>query len=88
LAITWTFIIPYLYGVGAALDPDAQATIVVTVMSKIGLASGPMVAALLLRGVDYNRIILVAVIGLVVVMASILPIALRLDRAASSPASP
>jgi predicted MFS family arabinose efflux permease len=87
LAVTWTFIITYLYGVGAALDPDGQATIAVTVMSKIGLASGPLVAALLLRGVDYNRIILTAVIGLVGVMVSILPVALRLDKAASSPAS-
>jgi predicted MFS family arabinose efflux permease len=88
LAVTWTFTIAYLFGVGAALDPDGQATIVVTLMSKIGLASGPLVAALLLRGVDYNRIILTAVIGLVGVMVFILPVAWRLDKAASSPTSP
>lgn len=87
LAVTWTFVITYLFGVGAALDPDGQATIAVTLMSKIGLAIGPMVAALLLRGVDYNRIILTAVIGLVCVMVFIVPVAWRLDKAASSPAS-
>jgi predicted MFS family arabinose efflux permease len=88
LAVTWTFVIAYLYGVGAALDPDGQATIAVTVMSKIGLACGPLVAALLLRGVDYSSIILIAVIGLVGVMACILPVALRLDRAGFPSAPP
>ena len=88
LAVTWTFVIAYLYGLGAALDPDGQATIAVTVMSKIGLACGPLVAAILLRGVDYNRIILVAVIGLVGVMLFIVPVAWRLDKVTSSSAAP
>jgi hypothetical protein len=56
-------------------------------MSKIGLACGPLIAALLLRGVDYNRIILTAIIGLVGVMLFILPVAWNFDKAASSHAS-
>ena len=46
--ITWAFTIPFLLGLCAALDKKGQIVIFAGFVSKIGLASGPLIAAMVI----------------------------------------
>lgn len=83
MGITWAFVIPYLLGLGAAFDRTGQTAALAGFASKMGLASGPMVAGRLLGdGDDYALMINTGIAVLVACMlAGALP-ALRQDRAA------
>ncbi len=71
IGITWAFVLPYLFGICAELDKAGQMAAMGGFASKMGLASGPMVAALLfgnnnLSGeANYYLIINISVIALV-----------------------
>jgi predicted MFS family arabinose efflux permease len=79
-AITWNFVISYLLGMCARFDRAGQAAVWGGFASKMGLASGPMAAALIVGDHNYIALIVMA-LGLLVVatLASAVP-ALRLDR--------
>ena len=47
-AITWFFVIPYLLGLCAEFDRSGRAAALAGLFSKLGLASGPFLAAALL----------------------------------------
>jgi len=81
MGITWAFVIPYLLGLGAAFDKTGQTAALAGFASKMGLASGPMVAGRLLGdGDDYSLMINAGMAVLVASMlAGALP-ALRQDR--------
>jgi len=82
IGITWAFIMPYLLGLTAEFDKAGQMAALGGFASKMGLATGPFAAGLLLGDDDYSRLINIAVLALVVsLLASILP-ALQGDRAA------
>lgn len=86
MGITWAFVIPYLLGLAAEFDKTGQMAALGGFASKMGLASGPMAAGLLLGdGEAYalliNLSMLVLAAGLV---ASLLP-ALHQDRRAKGP---
>jgi len=79
-AITWAFVIPYLLGMCAAFDKAGQMAALGGFFSKMGLASGPALAAFIAAGGEYDGLINLAVLGLVLSgVASIAP-ALALDR--------
>ncbi len=80
IGITWAFIMPYLLGLTSEFDEAGQMAALGGFASKMGLASGPFVAGLLLGEDDYARLINVAVIALVVSLAASLLPALRGDR--------
>lgn len=65
IGITWAFVLPYLFGICSALDKAGQLAAVGGFASKMGLASGPIVAALLLGEDNYAMIINVAAMILV-----------------------
>ena len=65
VGMTWAFVIPYLLGMCAAFDKAGQMAALGGFASKMGLASGPAVAAILMTGDNYGLIINVAVVGLV-----------------------
>jgi predicted MFS family arabinose efflux permease len=71
VGITWAYTIAYLLGLMSRYDTTGQMAALGGFASKMGLASGPAVAALLLGQDDYARIIGVAVIAL---LASLLAI--------------
>ena len=64
VGITWAFVIPYLLGMCAEFDNAGQMAALGGFASKMGLASGPAVAALLMNGDNSGTIINVAAFGL------------------------
>ena len=80
IGITWAFVLPYLFGICSALDKAGQMAALGGFASKMGLASGPMVAALMLTGDNYQQVINIAVVGLVLSAIVVLKPALLLDK--------
>jgi predicted MFS family arabinose efflux permease len=85
MGVTWAFVIPYLLGLAADFDRTGQMAALGGFASKMGLASGPLVAGMLL-GTNENYSVLINV-GIAVLLASVvagvIP-ALRQDRLATS----
>ena len=74
IGITWAYTIAYLLGLMSRFDTSGQMAALGGFASKMGLATGPAVAALLLGENNYSLIIGVAVAALVVsLLAIILP---------------
>ncbi|MEO7014776.1 MAG: hypothetical protein ABI127_10725, partial [Dokdonella sp.] len=63
-AITWSFVVPYLFGMISRLDPSGRLAALGGFVSKSGLASGPLVAGLLLRTDNFDLLIWAALIAL------------------------
>ena len=80
-AVTWSFVIPYLLGMCAAFDTSGQTAALGGFCSKLGLASGPLVAGLLLNGAGYATLINVAVAALALSAVFAMVPASALDRA-------
>lgn len=80
MGITWALVIPYLFGLCSEFDSAGRTAALGGFASKMGLASGPMVAGQLLNGSDYSRMISVGVVVMLVAMAAcVLPVLAR-DR--------
>lgn len=74
IAITWAFTISYLLGMCAEFDRTGQMAALGGFASKMGLASGPFVAAYIVGENNYAAVITVATFGLVACMlAAMLP---------------
>ncbi|GAA5191396.1 MFS transporter [Ferrimonas gelatinilytica] len=80
IGVTWAFVIPYLLGMAAAFDRHGQMAALGGFASKMGLASGPMAAALLVGEGNYGLLINLAVVALILCIAVMLPPARLLDR--------
>jgi predicted MFS family arabinose efflux permease len=84
IGITWAFVLPYLFGICAELDKAGQMAAMGGFASKMGLASGPMVAALLFGSntsePNYAIIINIAVFALVMCAAGAIQPARLLDN--------
>lgn len=80
IGITWAFTIAYLLGLMSRFDTSGQMAALGGFASKMGLASGPAIAALLLGKDNYPLIIAVAVAALVVSFLVIIPPARIQDR--------
>ncbi|MBZ9611547.1 MFS transporter [Rheinheimera maricola] len=65
VGVTWAFSIAYLLGVCAEFDQAGQMAALGGFASKMGLASGPLFAALVINGGSYSGLINVAVVLLV-----------------------
>lgn len=87
-AITWAFVVPYLLGLCAAFDPTGRTASLAGFFSKMGLASGPAVAAILLHETRYGLLIDISLLGLVAsTLAAVWPAWLS-DRAGRPTADP
>jgi predicted MFS family arabinose efflux permease len=80
VGMTWAFVIPYLLGMCAEFDRAGQMAALGGFASKMGLASGPAVAAVLMTGENYGLIINIAVIGLILSLVMMAYPARLLDR--------
>ena len=78
--ITWAFIIPYLLGLCSEFDTQGQLTALAGFFSKMGLASGPLVAAWVVGEGNYGLIINLAIIAMVICLLAALGPVLMLDR--------
>jgi hypothetical protein len=65
IAITWAFTISYLLSMNAEFDTTGQMAALGGFASKMGLASGPAVAALVVGESNYGLVITVATMMLV-----------------------
>jgi predicted MFS family arabinose efflux permease len=79
IGVTWAFALPYMFGICSELDKAGQLAALGGFASKVGLATGPMVGALLLTGEEYNLVINVAVVTLILCAISVIKPAKLLD---------
>lgn len=87
-AITWAFVIPYLLGMSAAFDPYGRSAALGGFVSKMGLASGPLVAAFVIEASGYPLLIGIVVVGLAASGILALIPARRLDSERDVDAAP
>jgi len=80
IGVTWAFSLPYMFGICSELDKAGQLAALGGFASKLGLASGPMVGALILTNEQYNTVINVAVFGLILSAICIIKPATLLDK--------
>ena len=66
IGITWGFTISYLLGLASRFDATGQMAAMGGFASKMGLASGPVVTAVLLGKDNYELIIMVAAVVMVI----------------------
>jgi hypothetical protein len=79
-SVTWSFVIAYLLGMCAEFDQTGRTAALGGLLSKLGLASGPFLAASVLEAADYPQLITAASIVVAVSAPIMLLPALRLDR--------
>lgn len=79
--ITWSLVMPYLLGLASAFDRTGRSAALGGFASKLGLASGPFIGALLLRGDQYSLLINLSCLGILLCAMAALPAARALDRA-------
>lgn len=79
--ITWGFVMPYLFGMTAEFDKAGRAAAFGGFVSKLGLASGPMIAGWVLAGNSgFPELINLALIALAISAVIMLVPARTLDR--------
>jgi MFS family permease len=79
-SVVWAFAVPYLFGMCAQMDRNGQLTVLGGFCSKMGLATGPLIAGHLLVHDDYDLLINLTVAVLIGCMLFALPTARVLDR--------
>lgn len=80
VGITWAFVISYLLGLCAEFDVSGQMAALGGFASKMGLASGPLAAALLVGQDNYALMINIAAILLLLSAFAVVLPAMVLDR--------
>lgn len=80
IGITWAYTISYLLGLASRFDVTGQMAAVGGFASKMGLASGPAIAAVMLGDSNYVLITWAAVIGLALCLLAIIYPARRQDQ--------
>ena len=83
-AIAWSFLIPYFFGMCSDFDPAGQSATLAGFFSKMGLASGPAAAALLLGQDNYGLLVIVSVAGLLLCGLAVIGPARLLDAGRSA----
>jgi predicted MFS family arabinose efflux permease len=79
-AITWSFVVPYLFGIVSMLDRSGRLATLAGFVSGLGLASGPLVAGWLARPHDFVPMISAALAFLAVSAVAMLIASVRVDR--------
>ena len=79
-AITWSFVVPSLFGMLAQIDHSGRLATLAGFVSKMGLASGPLLAGWVLRGGTDHTLIGTALTILALSAAATLTGARRLDK--------
>jgi MFS family permease len=72
--------IPYLLGIGSEMDNTGQIAAVGSFINTLGLATGPAIAASLLNGDHYERVVLFACVVLLASVIVGVPAARMLDQ--------
>ena len=93
LPVVWTYMvaavgfgaffsiaIPYLLGMGSEMDNSGQMAAIGAFINTLGLASGPAIAAGLLNGDHYERVLLFSCVALLTSAIVGIPAARMLDQ--------
>ena len=64
--IAWAFVIPYILGLCSSFDKHGQMAALAGFISKVGLASGPLIGSFFIMDYGFNAIINLATIALIV----------------------
>ena len=64
--VTWAFTVSFLLGLCATFDSRGQVVIFAGFISKMGLASGPLIAAMVVDSGNFKMIINLATLGLII----------------------
>ena len=78
--ITWAFVISYLLGMCSEFDTTGQMAALGGFASKMGLASGPAIAALMVGDDNYGLLINMSVVALFLCLVAMAIPAAALDR--------
>lgn len=84
-ALTWSFIVPYLFGMLSRLDASGRLAALGGFMSKAGLASGPLAAGLVLSDDNFDALIWMALIVLFLSSIASLLAASKIDQLEPTP---
>lgn len=79
-AITWSFVVPYLFGIVSALDRTGRLATLAGFVSGLGLASGPLFAGWTVQPDSYAPLIGLALAFFVVAAVAMTASAVRVDR--------
>lgn len=79
-AITWSFVVPYLFGIASMLDRTGRLATLAGFVSGLGLASGPLIAGWLAQPHDFVPMISVALVFLVASGVAMTLVSIRVDR--------
>jgi predicted MFS family arabinose efflux permease len=82
VGMTWAFGIPYLLGLCAEFDRAGQMAALGGFASKMGLASGPLAAALVVGAGNYSLVINLGALAMVACLLAVLVPSRLLDRVA------
>lgn len=77
--ITWSFVVPYLFGMASSMDASGRMTTLAGFISHFGLATGPLVAGLILGADNFNLLISTAIIFMAASGVATLLAARRVD---------
>ncbi len=77
--ITWSFVVPYLFGMASSMDASGRMTSLAGFISHLGLASGPLAAGLVLGSDHFQLLITAALIVLTAAGVATLLAARRID---------
>ena len=80
VAVTWAFTISYLLGICAEFDTTGQMAAMGGFASKMGLASGPAIAAMIVGEDNYGMVINIGVLALVLCLILFITPARALDK--------
>lgn len=78
-AITWSFVVPYLFGIVSMLDRTGRLATLAGFISGLGLASGPLFAGWVVGPNDYGPLISMGLAFLVIATVAMLVAARRVD---------
>lgn len=84
-AIVWSFVVPLLFGILSKIDASGRLATLAGFVSKMGLATGPLLAGWVLRGGGDHALITVSILILVLSGVAALAAAFRIDRKDLSP---
>ncbi|HEY2658801.1 MAG TPA: MFS transporter [Caulobacteraceae bacterium] len=81
--VAWSMVIAYLLGLCAACDDGGRSAALAGFFSKMGLATGPALAAVLLQETHYKRLVILALAGLALTLVAAFRPARELDHRVS-----
>lgn len=79
-AITWSFVVPYLFGMVSALDRSGHMATLAGFMSGAGLATGPLIAGWIVGPGSFEPLIGMMLVFFFIATGAMLAAAPRIDR--------